>query len=91
MDCTIPGGRHGAAVWIALSVFPTFTLLAFRRKQNVVLEMAAMCALAGTLVAGVSMFVGQGFHWQTIGKWAVVGTLIGAAIEIVSRLRPKTP
>ena len=37
----------------------------------------------GLIAATTYSIAGNGFHWSTVGKWVVVSTLFGLAIEIV--------
>lgn len=76
-------------MWTALSIFAAISLLVYWGGKNAVWGAAMVGAVGGLIAAAVYFFMGHGLQWAIVGKWAVVATLIGSALELFGRLTKK--
>jgi len=73
-------------MWLFLAGLAGLSLFLFFRGPNAVWGGLTLGAIVGLLWAIVSAVLGHGFELATIGKGAVVGSLLGAATELVGKL-----
>lgn len=69
-------------MWIALAVLAVVSLIWFWRGRNAVWGGLIVGSLSGVGVAAVY----PGFQWLIVGRWTVALVLVGAVLEVASRL-----
>jgi hypothetical protein len=68
-------------MWVLLSTIAVVGLFTYSGSRNGVWGSATIGLIGGFIAASVFYFTGTGFHWQTVGKWIVVSTLLGLLME----------
>ena len=63
-------------MWIALSIVAGIALVFYFNRRSAVWGGLTLGAIGGVIAALIT-----GFSWATVGKWAVIGTLIGVLME----------
>lgn len=69
-----------------LAVVALGGLTIYWRGRNAVWGGMTIGAPLEIIAAALYYFLGAGFHWQIIGKWIVVCTIIGFTIELLFRI-----
>jgi len=70
-------------VWLGLGILSLILLVVYFRKRNAVWGGLTIGVIVGLVIATVFLFKGNGFDWFTIGKSAIVGTLLGFLAELI--------
>jgi predicted membrane-bound spermidine synthase len=73
------------SIWIFLSIITAILLIAFWRTRNAVWGGLTLGIVVGFIVTVVFAFKGQGFNWSLIGKFTVIGTLVGFLAELLGK------
>jgi hypothetical protein len=73
-------------MWTVLTIIAAISLVAYWRGPNTVWGATTAGAVVGLIVAIVSYLLSNGFHWSTIGKGFVVGTILGLLMELPATL-----
>ena len=72
--------------WYVLGGIVAVLLLFFFRGRNAVWGGFTAGLVLGLGLAIFFVFRGEGFEWSTLGKSAIIGTLIGFAAELLGKL-----
>jgi len=73
-------------MWIILTVIAAISLVIYWRGPNSVWGGITFGFIGGLIVAVVSAFLGNGFHWSTIGRGIVIGILFGVCAELLGKV-----
>lgn len=69
-------------IWTILGVLSIILLIDYFRTKN-----AVWGGFTGGIIVGIIINIfGKGFSWFTIGKAAIIGTLIGFAAELLGKI-----
>lgn len=69
-------------MWYILGIIALVSLIIFWKGKNAVWGGLALGIVGGIIVAIITVIVSNGFDFFTIGKGAILGTLLGAIVEI---------
>jgi len=70
-------------IWYILGIISIVLLITYGSKgSNAVWGGLTLGIIIGLIVAIFFVFMGTGFHWQTIIKVAIIGTLLGSITEL---------
>lgn len=73
-------------MWTILSIIAVICLVIFWQGKNAVWGAMTGGVFIGFIVTIISYFLGNGFHWSTVGKGLVIGTILGSATEVVWKI-----
>ena len=73
-------------MWIILTIISVVSLIIFWGGKNAVWGGLTIGVFGGIIVSVVSVIIGNDFYLTTIGKVAVIGTLVGVVAELIGRL-----
>jgi hypothetical protein len=74
-------------MWVILSIVAVVGLICFWRGPNAVWGGTTMGLIGGFIAAGVYYFAGNSFNWSTVGKWIVISSVGGFALELIWRIK----
>src|SRR4029453_6005237 len=78
-------------MWVILSIVAVVGLICFWRGPNAVWGGTTMGLIGGFIAAGVYYFAGNSFNWSTVGKWIVISSVGGFALELIWRIKRRIP
>lgn len=73
-------------MWIAISIAAIIALAFFWRGPNAVWGAIGIGLVAGLFLAAISAAKGYGFQWLIIGRSIVFWIVVGALIEMISKV-----
>ena len=73
-------------IWALFTICAIILLVIFWRARNAVWGGLTLGIVFGFIVAVFFIFKGKGFEWELIGKFAVSGTLVGFAVELLGKI-----
>ena len=72
-------------IWKLLVIIAVVLLIIFWRGKNAVWSGLSLGILAGFILTILLVFKGSGFDWHTIGKGAILGTILGFIAELLGK------
>jgi 4-hydroxybenzoate polyprenyltransferase len=72
-------------IWVILGITAVILLIIYWRKRNAIWGGLTLGIVVGFIVTVVFAFKGQGFDWSLIGKFTVIGTLVGFLAELLGK------
>jgi hypothetical protein len=76
------------SVWLILGVISIILLIKYWGKfgPNAIWGGFTIGIIIGFIVAIILLFSGAGFVWHVMGRWAIVGTLLGFGAEMIGKI-----
>ena len=76
-------------MWFILGITALIFLIIFWKLKNPVWGGLTLGVFGGVIVSVISVIMGNTFDFATIWKGAILGTLLGAIVELLGRLADK--
>jgi Na+/proline symporter len=73
-------------IWVSSGIFAVVLLIIFWHRRNAVWGGLTLGAIVGSIIIIFSALRESGFNWYVIGKFAIVGTLLGFIAELLGKL-----
>ncbi|MCX5727183.1 MAG: hypothetical protein NT030_08520 [Candidatus Saganbacteria bacterium] len=70
-------------MWPILEIIAIISLIIFWRGPNAVWGGGAIGIIGGLIAAVISSLYGKGLFWSILGKWIVIGIVLGVVTELL--------